>query len=73
MALGNAILSLSQSSRTPSSGDNLAVADMNACGWRQQIRFSRLGCVVDGLKMGRSGSLDLVGVDGLKMGVGRRP
>ncbi|GAB2299164.1 hypothetical protein Dimus_033236 [Dionaea muscipula] len=63
----------SRHSRTPNSGDNLAVAYLNARGWQQQIRFPRPGCVVDGLKMARSGSLDLVGVDGLKMGVGRHP
>ncbi|GAB2266436.1 hypothetical protein Dimus_001444 [Dionaea muscipula] len=57
----------------PSSGDNLAVANLNAREWRQQIPFPRPGCVVDGLKMARSGSLDLVGVDGLKMGVGQHP
>ncbi|GAB2266253.1 hypothetical protein Dimus_001274, partial [Dionaea muscipula] len=64
--------SSTNSSRTPSSGDNLAVVDLNAHGWRQQIRFPRPGYVVDGLKMGRFGSLDLVDVNGLKMGVGRR-
>ncbi|GAB2269047.1 hypothetical protein Dimus_003976, partial [Dionaea muscipula] len=49
------------------------IADLNVRGWRLQIHFPRPGCVVDGLKMARSGSLDLVGIDGLKMGVGRHP
>ncbi|GAB2291191.1 hypothetical protein Dimus_025450 [Dionaea muscipula] len=65
-------LPIDQISRTPSSGDNLAVANLNACGWRQQ-QIPRPGCVVDGLKMGISDSLDLIGVDGLKMSIGRHP